>query len=476
MAWDIDLAVKEMIKKLWIKFLILLFAVSIIALSAALLLRELMIKDFREYLEGNIEDRVYWVMADLEGTYEKYSEWKEDVIVEDTIWALMLGLDVKIKDINGVVIMDTEKAINSISPLTKKRIMAITDFKKIETNKVFLPYPLFLQGKEIGNLEVRFLKSKKEHIFVERSNMFLLISLFILGGVVFVLSIFFSRRLTNPIKNLASAVEDISKGNLKSRVKIKDSDEIGKLSIAFNKMAQSLDMQESLRKKLISNTAHELRTPLGAIRSELEGMMDGFIHFNKEQLQSLYEETGRLKNILEGIEYLSQAQASSLSLRKQSIKIKSFLKNIINRFSKISFDKGINIEIQCEDDFIMHADPDWLSQIIINLLSNALKATGRGGRIWLSAGSKGSDDFIEIGDTGHGIKKETLPFIFERFYRIPPINPPLAKWDEEGLGIGLTIVREIVDAHEGRIEVESEYEKGSVFTVYIPTHNLYNSS
>ena len=364
-------------KSLWIKFLVLLLSVALIALSSALVLRELMIKDFREYLEGELEDRAYWVMADLEGTYEKYSGWKEDVIGEDTIWALMLGLEIKIKDTGGNVVMDTEKAVSALSPLIKRRVMSVSNFTQSENQNAFQPYPLFLKGKEIGTLEVRFLRTGKESIFIERSNRFLLFSLFALGGLAIILSTLFSRKLTNPIKRLVSAAKAVSEGNMKSRVKISDNDEIGKLSETFNLMAKNLEMQESLRKKLISNVAHELRTPISAMRGEIEGMVDGLITTDREQLKSLYEETGRLKNILDGIDELSQAQASALSLRKQSIELKPFLKNIIDRFSKISFDKGINIELQCDDGFIIHADPDRLSQIAINLLSNALKATER---------------------------------------------------------------------------------------------------
>ena len=184
------------------------------------------------------------------------------------------------------------------------------------------------------------------------------------------------------------------------------------------------------------------------MRGEIEGMVDGLITTDREQLKSLYEETGRLKNILDGIDELSQAQASALSLRKQSIELKPFLKSIIDRFSKISLDKGITIELQCDDGFIAHADPDRLSQIAINLLSNALKATERG-KIWIKAGAKDSEAFIETGDTGCGIRQEDMPFIFERFYRVA----------EGGLGLGLAIVKELVDAHDGRIEVKANMAK-----------------
>jgi two-component system sensor histidine kinase BaeS len=450
-----------MLRSLWIKFLILLVIISAIALSSAFVLREFMIHDFGKYLEGEMEDRIYWVIADLERTYEKYSGWKEDVIMEDTIWALMLGLEVRIKDVNDKVIMDSEKALNLLSPLVKRRLNAILQGRSPETGNIFQPYPLFLAGKEIGSLEVRFLKPRKESIFIARSNTFLLISLLIVGVTAILLSVLFSKKLTNPIKNLDSATEAIMEGNLKRRVAVLGNDEIGRLSETFNKMAQKLELQESLRRKLISNVAHELRTPLGAMRSEMEGIMDNIVPLDKKQVQSLYEETGRLKHILEGIEDLAQAEASTMSMEKQSIELKPFLTHIAERFSSLSQDKGVSIELECADTIMINADPEKLSQVVINLLSNALKATEAGGYVRVKAGRNASEVFLEVKDTGIGIKQEALPFIFERFYKV----------SEGGLGLGLTIVRELVEAHGGRIEVKSEYGKGSVFTVYIPDNN-----
>ena len=455
-----------MLRSLWIKFLILLVIISAIALSSAFVLREFMIHDFGKYLEGEMEDRIYWVIADLERSYEKYSSWKEDVIMEDTIWALMLGLEVRIKDVNDKVIMDSEKALNSLSPLVKRRLNAISQYRSPKTDNTFQPYPLFLAGKEIGSLEVRFLKPRKESIFIARSNTFLLIALLIVGVVAILLSVLFSKKLTNPIKNLDSATEAIMEGNLKKRVAVSGNDEIGRLSETFNKMAQKLESQESLRRKLISNVAHELRTPLGAMRSEMEGIMDNIVPLDKKQIQSLYEEAGRLKHILEGIEDLAQAEASSLTLEKQLVELKPFLTHIVERFSSLCQGKGVSIELECADTIMINADPEKLSQIVINLLSNALKATETGGYVHVKAGRSASQVFMEVEDTGIGIKQEDLPFIFERFY----------KASEGGLGLGLTIVKELIEAHSGRIEVKSEFGKGSAFTVFIPLNNVHNSS
>lgn len=447
-----------MLKSLWLKFLLLLVAVSLIALSAAFLLRELMLNDFREYLEGEREDRVYWITAAMESSFDKNEGWVRKDVIENMMWALMLGFDVKLYDAKESLVMDTENAISAQPEAVVRRIIALSDFDERRTGEKFVPYPLFLGGEQIGHVDVSLLKPRKEGIFIARSNELLFVSLVALGGIALLLSVVFSRKLTNPIKRLTRAAADISGGNLKSRVSIGGRDEIARLAATFNQMANSLEMQESLRRKLTTNIAHELRTPISAIRGELEAMMDGLIPLDPEHLQSLHAEIGRLKKIIEGIEELSQAEADSRYLRKKVFPLKPFLEGIAVRFGRLFEEKGIILEFTCDEDLAINADPDRLSQIIINLLSNALKATSQGGKAWIRAFSGPSVTVIEVGDSGTGIKDEDIPFIFERFYR----------GAKGGLGIGLAIVKELVEAHGGTIKVRSESGKGSVFTVTFP--------
>lgn len=465
MALDINSAAKRMIKSLWVKFLIILILISLISLSAALSLRELIINDFKEYLEGEREDRVYRVMASIEGSYEKYSGWNPDALRENAIWALLLGYELSIRDLNENELMSTNKAVELLPPLMKRRITAISGFSSEENkllNDSFTNYPLFLGGKDIGSLEIRPIIPQrgegKEIIFLMRSNRFLLILIVILGGLSVVLSLIFSKKMTDPIKKLTTAAEHISQGNIKSRVSISGNDEISNLARTFNMMAENLEIQEALRRKLTSNIAHELRTPLSAMQGEIEGMLDGLIKVDRERLVSLHEETGRLKHIIEGIEELSKAESSILELRKQQIPLKAFLSNIKGRFDKLFIDKGVALKLECEDMMTLYADPEKVSQIIINLLSNALRATDADGTVIIRAGIKDLEEYIAVSDTGSGIKKEDIQFVFERFYKTP----------EGGLGLGLTIAKELADAHGGRIEVESEYRKGSTFTLYLP--------
>jgi two-component system sensor histidine kinase BaeS len=459
-----------MIKSLWIKFLILLFSISVISLSATLIFRELIITDFREYLAGKTEDRIYRVMAEMEGSYEKYSGWNTGALRDNAVWALLFGYEVKVFDNGDNELMNTNNALRTLSPLMKKRILAITGFpleEKQSGKEVFQEYPLFLGGKDIGDLEIRAIKAEgqgKETIFMMRSSRFLIASIFIMGALSVILSFFFSRKLTEPIKKLTIAAGSISEGNIKSRVPVRGHDEMSDLARAFNTMADNIEVHESLRRKLTANIAHELRTPLSAMQGELEGMIDGLIPVDTERLLSLHEETNRLKTIIEGIEALSKAERSVLELRKQSIRLNPFLTNIKGRFEKLFSDKGVALELESDDSVTLDADPDKVSQIVINLLSNALRATASGGRVRMKAGMNDSEGFIEIMDTGSGIKKEDLPFVFERFY----------KSSDGGLGLGLTIAKELADAHGGRIEVRSEYGKGATFTLFIP--NFTNSS
>lgn len=454
-----------MIKSLWVKFLILLFSVSLISLSAALSLRELIIKDFEEYLDGETEDTIYRINAVIEGTYEKYSGWNQGALKDDAVWALLLGYEVKILDMNENELVNTKEAVESLTPLMKRRSIALSGFSSDDGQsggEEFSSYPLFLGGKNIGSLYIKpvmFRKGQgKETIFMMRSDRFLLLSLFFVGGLSLVMSLIFSKKMTDPIKKLTDAARDISQGNIKSRVSFSGNDEISTLARTFNTMAGNLEIQESLRRKLTANIAHELRTPLTVIQGELEGMIDGLIETDKERLLSLHEEAARLKKIIEGIEDLSKAEACILELNKQSFDLNPFLTNIKVRFESLFNDKGVALNLECGDCPTLYADPDKISQIVINLIVNALKATEKGGSVGIKAGIKGSEGYIEVTDTGSGIKKEDMPFIFERFY----------KTSKGGLGLGLAIAKELAEAHGGRIEVQSEYGKGSKFSLYIP--------
>ncbi len=452
-------------RSLSFKFLLLLLAVAAVALSGTVILRGLMLGDFREYLEGDEEDRVYGITADLEAAYDRDLRWDPAAQAENAVSALTLGFEMRLLDDEGRMVIDTAGALERSSPLIRGRLKELSQRWGPPSGR-FVPYPLFLGGRQIGTVEVRALRPANEALFIERTDRFLLLSVLVVGGLAALLSIVFARRLTRPIKDLSLAASEISRGRLMRRVSTSRRDELGGLAKAFNRMADGLETQETLRRKLLADVAHELRTPLGIMRGELEGLMDGIIPTDEKRFQSLYEETGRLKHMVEAIEDLNQAEASVLSLQRQDILLNTFLESIVGRLQAAFREKGVRLELRCRDGLHLFADPERLSQIILNLLANALKATGEGCRVLVSAQKEVGKVQIAVEDNGTGIREEDLPFIFERFYRGPG----------GGLGIGLTIAKELVEAHGGRLEAKSTRGKGAVFIVSLPLDGVHNSS
>lgn len=441
------------------KILVPLLLVTLIALSSAVLLRSFIIRDFKAFAEGRAIDRLYQVLAVMEGRFEEGNGWRREVVANDLIWAHQIGFELRLYNRDGQLILDTDQALQDLPPLMRKRITASTANRPMQAADEFQPYPLFMQGREIGHLEVRVPRPIKEDLFIRSSNLFLLYSTLGLGLMAVALSVAVARRLSRPLQHLTTAAEGIAGGDLGQRVEITTADEIGRLAIAFNTMADSLEGHERLRRQLVSNAAHELRTPLMVIRGELEGMLDGVLPTTPEALQSLHHEASRLAAILDGVDELSRAEASFLNLQRETIHLELLFTGIATRFGRLAEEKQARIAVVCPDGLTAWADPDRLSQILINLLTNALRAVPAGqGLVTLQAAETADSTIIEVTDTGHGIPDDLRTHIFERFY----------KGKQGGLGLGLAIVRELVTAHNGSIEVSSAPEQGTTFTIRLP--------
>jgi two-component system sensor histidine kinase BaeS len=445
------------LRSIYAKILILLLAVAAVSLLAAVLLRDLMVRDFRSFREGEMEDRVYWVSAELEHAYGA-GGWSPTTVREEAVRALMLGLETRVLDRQGQLVADTASALAALPEARRERVLTVSRYQQRPDANGFVPYPLFVAGAEIGSLEVRFLPVDREERFILRSNRLLLGSAIAVGVTVLVLGILAARRLTRPLQSLAGGVDAIGRGELGVRVPVTGHDEVARVGQAFNRMAETLERQEKLRKQLFANAAHELRTPLAAMRGELEGMLDGLLPSTPEQLRSLHEETGRLTGLVKGMEELLQAEASVLSLQLQPVVLHAFLVGIADRYRSLAREAGVELLVTGDATLAVTADPERLGQIVVNLLANALRATPAGGRVTLTVARDRDAGMLTVADTGCGIAAEELPQIFERFYR----------GRTGGLGIGLAIVQELVAAHGGNVAVTSTPDVGTVFTIRLP--------
>jgi two-component system sensor histidine kinase BaeS len=443
-------------RHLWLKILALLLAVILLAMTAAWLFRSLVVADFARYRQGETVDRIYWVTASLESSYERHGGWQREGMVEGLAWALRLGVEARLNDPQGRLLMDSGQALAALSPLARKRLGNVQ--ATMTREGPFEAYPLFLGGEEIGLLEVRTTAGSREALFVSRANRFLLWSSLALGGFAVGLSIFMARRLTAPLHRLAAASEAIGRGELAARVPVRGEDELALLSRSFNRMAETLELQESLRKRLYANAAHELRTPLAAMRGELEALQDGLIPATPQQFASLLDETRRLTALVEGVESLVQAENTLLDLKREPLDSAGFVTGLTGRYAPLFAGKGVGLATALPDGLIVWADPDRLSQVLVNLLTNALRATAAGGAVTVGGHAVAGGTELWVADTGHGIDDHDIPLLFERFFHGPG----------GGHGIGLAIVQEIMAGHGGRVAVESRPGEGSRFTLFFP--------
>jgi signal transduction histidine kinase len=287
----------------------------------------------------------------------------------------------------------------------------------------------------------------------------------IAAGIALAMAFLLSQRILAPIKALTSAAKRLGSGDFSQRVDVKDKSEIGELANTFNSMTSDLERAEQLRKNLVADVAHELRTPLTNLRGYLEALSDGVIEPDAETIRTLDEEASLLSRLVDDLQELSIAEAGQLKLVCQPEDVTELINQVVNSVQAQATNRGVSITVEPSDSLpLINVDAHRIRQILRNLLNNAIFHTPKEGNITIAIRQK--DDFIEIAvtDTGEGIPPDSLPSIFERFYRVDKSRSRATG----GTGLGLTITKRLVEAHGGSISVHSELGKGSCFTLTLP--------
>jgi len=293
---------------------------------------------------------------------------------------------------------------------------------------------------------------------------------FIWGGLIAVaiavaLTFLLSRLTLAPVRALTSAAERLGRGDFSQRVQIKDKGEFGELARTFNSMVGDLEHAEKLRQNMVADVAHELRTPLSNIQGYLEALRDGVMKPDKKTIRSLYEEASLLSRLVDDLQELSLAEADELKLVRQPEDIGELIRQAAAAVEAQERTKGVSLTVELPKKLPpVNIDSRRIGEVLRNLLENAVAHTSKGGTITLAA--RQLDKLVEVSvtDTGEGIPAEELPNIFERFYRVDKSRTRATG----GSGLGLTIAKRLVEAHGGRIEVQSETGKGSRFVFTVP--------
>ncbi|KPV54968.1 histidine kinase [Kouleothrix aurantiaca] len=279
-------------------------------------------------------------------------------------------------------------------------------------------------------------------------------------------SLFVSARIVTPIQQLLAASRRIASGHYAERASADADDELGALARQFNTMAAELEAAERRRIALIGDMAHELRTPLATIEGYTEGLLDGVVEPGDATWALLHDEVGRLRRLVQDLQELSRAEARQLPLQLRPCQVAELVDQAIRRIAPQFTEKGVTLTTDIPSDLPpVQADADRITQVLINLLGNALRYTPSEGNVRVSAERQGDSVAFHVADSGIGIAPEHLPQLFERFYRVDKARSRALG----GSGIGLTIAKALVEAHDGHIWASSPgLDQGATFSFTLP--------
>ncbi|MEZ4518946.1 MAG: ATP-binding protein [Chloroflexota bacterium] len=301
--------------------------------------------------------------------------------------------------------------------------------------------------------------------FLNQTNLLLFSSAIVALLLAGLASLWLSRSFIRPVDALTQAAEGLAQGDLTRRVAVERPDELGRLAASFNTMAGSLEEQERLRRQMVGDIAHELRTPLGNVRGYLEAAQDGVVATDDALIASLHEETLLLSHLIQDLQDLSLAEAGQLRLSINPQAPADLLEAAVRAQRPQAGAKDITVTIDTSDDLpLIAADAERTGQVLRNLLGNALVHTPVGGEVHLSAEAKDGGVVMRVGDNGPGIDPDHLPHIFDRFYRADAARDRATG----GAGLGLAIAQAYVTRQNGRLGVESRPGEGAVFWVWLP--------
>jgi signal transduction histidine kinase len=322
--------------------------------------------------------------------------------------------------------------------------------------KPVLAYAVPLEDYSLSAIEQQFNSS------VSRS---LIIAIMVAGLVGLLLSLLLSRSILRSVDELISAARGMEKGDLSQRVSVRSKGELGELASAFNAMAEGLTRLEQLRQNMVTDVAHELRTPLSNVSGYLEALRDGIVDPTPEMIASVHEEAMMLNRLVDDLQELAMAEAGQLKLVRQPVSVKLVAEKSVQSLKSQADEKDVKIKINFPDDLpLVEADAERMGQVLRNLLNNAITNTPSGGEITIQARIVDSQVEISVQDNGLGISAEHLPYVFERFYRVDQSRTR----STGGAGLGLAIVKQLVEAQGGQVGIDSQVNVGTRITFTSP--------
>jgi signal transduction histidine kinase len=404
---------------------------------------------------------------ELNRYYHDHGDW-EGIQPYVEQWGSLYGRRIILTDSSGLVVADSQKELLGQQYFPDTPGMRFPPPPEGGPGTPGMNSPSPPEGDSVGTL---YMSPEPSAVFPSPLSLSQAVSHYLLWGallaaaVAFLITYFLSRRISAPVKALTVAARQMGQGDLSQRVLSKDKGELGELAQAFNTMAENMERGELLRRNMIADIAHELRTPLSNLKGYLEAMTDGVIKPGSGTIRSLDEEANLLSRMVDDLQELSLAEAGELKLDCQIQDITKLLKQTVAVRQTQAAAKGVSLSADLPRKLPrVKIDTHRINQVLLNLIDNAITHTPKGGIITITARKLDQWLDISVEDTGEGISAKDLPNVFERFYRVDKSRARATG----GAGLGLAIAKSLVEAHGGKIEVRSEEGKGSRFSFTLP--------
>lgn len=465
---------KSKLKSINSKLIISFTLIMIVTILSIKLFVNTIFKDsFEKYVDDSNKVEVnHLIEFDLKNLYTNES-WNTEFIEGLGIEAIRKGIAIEIYDKNNNKVWSvfedekvlSDKTLNDISKNMKsieKQWDNYFEELKVDINddegNILVGYAY------IGHYASTYYMENDVEFFNAINRIIIIIGVISISSII-IISIIISRSIAKPISKVSKMTKYIGEGNYKNKLNYKSNImEIDDLINSINKLSNELNDQENLRKQLTGDIAHELRTPLTSIKGHLDAIIVGIWEPTNERLNSINEEVKRITNLVDELRKLAKFDSGKDNLNKEIVNLKNYIKSIAYNYEGKALEKNIVIKYQLENIEAL-IDKEKFTQVIINILSNAIKYNNGNNEIYIKVFKKNNSINISIKDSGIGIPKSEYKNIFERFYRLDKSRGA----NEKGVGVGLTIAKSIVNAHGGEIEVYSEINKGSEFIISLPS-------
>ena len=465
---------KSKLKSINSKLIISFTLIMIVTILSIKLFVNTIFKDsFEKYVDDSNKVEVnHLIEFDLKNLYINES-WNTEFIENLGIEAIRKGIAIEIYDKNDNKVWSvfedekvlSDKTLNDISKNMKsieKQWDNYFEELKVDINddegNILVGYAY------IGHYASTYYMENDVEFFNAINRIIIIIGVISISSII-IISIIISRSIAKPISKVSKMTKYIGEGNYKNKLNYKSNImEIDDLINSINKLSNELNDQENLRKQLTGDIAHELRTPLTSIKGHLDAIIVGIWEPTNERLNSINEEVKRITNLVDELRKLAKFDSGKDNLNKEIVNLKNYIKSIAYNYEGKALEKNIVIKYQLENIEAL-IDKEKFAQVIINILSNAIKYNNGNNEIYIKVFKRNNSINISIKDSGIGIPKSEYKNIFERFYRLDKSRGA----NEKGAGVGLTIAKSIVNAHGGEIEVYSEINKGSEFIISLPS-------